>query len=287
MVNPRIPEGYVPGAEDEGDETEEEEEDSYGIPPAIACSNKATTMSSFLPPQQHDDDDVIMKKKNHHSQLCLWQSEDRATETTATTLSSYTEVSYDDETEESSATTSSVTENQTMPFEGESKIPCVQKKAVKTNNRKRRAVAVQPEAATTTATSNSRLLSARTIQEWHVVLGDTKAYIKTTEATKLLRQVKTDFKLQYHGRERYVWIPLAIADFDKRLQEHRFISDDNNNKNIVPEDQIGQVLLKCTKKVRAHVNTKHGLNVAFLIMISYFFGVTKLLLLLLFEMIII
>lgn len=81
------------------------------------------------------------------------------------------------------------------------------------------------------------------IQEWHVVLGDNNCRKgRTTIATNILRQVKVQFQSKHSGSRRADWIPMAIDFFYTQLYE-RFA-----HGVAAPHGQIGQVLLRCTKK---------------------------------------
>uniref|UniRef100_A0A7S3P4V1 Uncharacterized protein n=2 Tax=Amphora coffeiformis TaxID=265554 RepID=A0A7S3P4V1_9STRA len=89
------------------------------------------------------------------------------------------------------------------------------------------------------------------IQEWHVVLGDMNCREgRTTEATKMLREVKALFQ----GNPKKEWIPRAIALFQTRLG-HRF--NYKVAQGLEPVDQIGQVLWRCTKKGMDKIETPH------------------------------
>ena len=84
------------------------------------------------------------------------------------------------------------------------------------------------------------------IQPWHVVLGDCNSReCRTTEATKVIRAVKREFLKSHFGQRKEEWIPLAVKEFYKRLNEKQFGS------GVAPD--IGRVLVRCTPKAMGRV----------------------------------
>lgn len=94
------------------------------------------------------------------------------------------------------------------------------------------------------ARSKGKKPSFHEIQEWQVVLGDMQCRKgRTTVATRMLRQVKKQFKAKHYGSRRKGWIPTAIEHFYARLRQH---FSDSVAQNHLTTDQIGQVLSRCT-----------------------------------------
>lgn len=93
--------------------------------------------------------------------------------------------------------------------------------------------------------------SFQKIQEWHVVLGDPQRRAnRTTPATQLLVDVKAKWKEQNKGQKKDAWIPMAIQDFHQRLLE---LFSRRNYAEIVPDVDLGCVLIKCTKQARERI----------------------------------
>lgn len=84
------------------------------------------------------------------------------------------------------------------------------------------------------------------IQDWHVVLGDTHARAdRTTKATELLRSVKDKFKKEWKGEKKTTWIPLALQEFNKRLENELFPP---SKYPQISKQELGLVLVRCTPK---------------------------------------
>ena len=91
-----------------------------------------------------------------------------------------------------------------------------------------------------------RLAPKFIIQDWHVVLGDTHARAdRTTKATELLRSVKDKFKKEWKGEKKSTWIPLALKDFNKRLENELFPA---SKYPQISKQELGLVLVRCTPK---------------------------------------
>lgn len=101
--------------------------------------------------------------------------------------------------------------------------------------RKRRALQQTQTTSGTTTKADNNNNNFELIQEWDVVLGDTSAREgRTTAATKVLRDIKLEFKDKYFGKKRGTWIDKAMGQLEMRVAQQW--------------GQFGKVLIKCTAK---------------------------------------
>lgn len=91
--------------------------------------------------------------------------------------------------------------------------------------------------AEATATSASRHL---VIEDWHAVLGDRHCASRTTTATKILKEVKQEFRDQNVGRHLRKWYGKAMKAYHERLAQ-RF-------PHVVSQDR-GRIFVRCTQQV--------------------------------------
>ena len=84
----------------------------------------------------------------------------------------------------------------------------------------------------------------RQIQPWHIVLGDTHAALKTTLATKIVREEKERCKALHRGKGTEYWTPLAEKAWQERLLQEF---------PTVNENERGRILIKCTDKTTDRV----------------------------------
>lgn len=97
---------------------------------------------------------------------------------------------------------------------------------------------------------NNNSNNVKTIQPWHVVLGDTSSRShRTTKATKLLRQVKREFRKTWRGKKWKLWVHLACQEFEQRLRRTEFAEHQ-------PKD-LGLILLKCSDKTKQRMQNQN------------------------------
>lgn len=98
-----------------------------------------------------------------------------------------------------------------------------------------------------------------TIQQWHVVLGDTLARAdRTTIATNVAREIKEKFKKDYKGVKKCVWIPLAMKELRQRLPKEKFPLSQANPP--LCKSDISLVLVRCTPKAMNTCSLAHLLT---------------------------
>eukprot|EP00977_Amphora_coffeiformis_P008296 scaffold1878_cov170-Amphora_coffeaeformis.AAC.9 len=121
--------------------------------------------------------------------------------------------------------------------------------------------AIEAAADYTSHSRHSSHCTIRTIQPWHVVLGDTNArHHRTTTATLLFRQVKKEFRQTFYGQRATVWVPLAIGEFYHRLQQETF---DDPPRDEQADDPLGTVLLKINSKTQDRLYAPHSTRVKY------------------------
>lgn len=78
------------------------------------------------------------------------------------------------------------------------------------------------------------------IEDWHAVLGDKQSSGRSTTATRILRNVKQEFKQQKNGRHGVRWFAAAIDEYHRRLAK-QFPDLSSNDR--------GLVLVQCSQHV--------------------------------------
>lgn len=103
----------------------------------------------------------------------------------------------------------------------------------------------QPQAqnATVSNTANDEV-NFHVIQDWHAVLGDRHCAVtgRTTTATKMLKEIKQEFREDYVGKHGKRWYEAAIRKYHERMAQAF--------PHISAQDR-GRVLVQCTEQVLA------------------------------------